>query len=131
MKFFAFLLLTATLFTSCATRKYGCKYSNNTKPTGILRSTGYVKIVDSSMVLIKPIDGVVVSDEYDLLKCNFLVVKGEFKNNLKSFNNKVIKFEFTKNAQSNDDIMYVVNGCVEEVQIKQNNVEYIKLGATN
>lgn len=113
MKFLSILLASVLTLTSCATRKYGCNYSQaNTQPT--YRSTGYVNVVDSDLCVIYLTGKVVVRDDFYFHKCNYVVVDSNLINRLKPFNNQLIKFEFSKNSEMFEDVIWASSICVEE-----------------
>lgn len=114
MKFLSILVLTAFTFTSCATHKYRCNYSQ-AKPQQTYRSTGYVDIIDSNLCVIRLTDKVVVRDDLYLVRCNYVVVNGDFAKSMFKFNNQVIKFEFNKNSEIYEDVIWSSSGCIEAI----------------
>jgi len=118
MKSLVFLLITACIFTSCATRKYGC---NSFVKDKIYRSNGEVVVIDSDLVVIR-LNGMVISENYDMVSGRFIMAKGDFCKYLRSFNHKFIKFEFTRPYFENKEIIYTTTGCVEEIEKTLTNV---------
>jgi len=118
MKCILTLILGMSIMTSCATRKYVCRYTetkSQSKP--IYRSTGYVSSIDTNLMVVRLTSGVVVSDFNGFDMCNYVVVRDNFAKILNNYKGKVIKFEFIKSSEIAGDIIYSSNGCVEEVVI--------------
>ena len=125
------LLLLSALFTSCATRKYGCGLTttsfiginpNYVAPKQHLcRGNGTVQKNSDGSVAIK-IDGALIKDDTDIADTKFVLVYGSFAKVLTQYAGQNVKFECKAVFPKEEQVLYVVGGCVENDGITENSI---------
>lgn len=110
-------LILIALFSSCATKKYGCGLTHK---TGSIieynhNASGTVCKFDSlesiHTILIR-VDGVVYR-EGNPTETKFILVYGDFSSVLENYIGKRIKFQF-KAVKQDKEVIHIVGGCIDE-----------------
>ena len=128
-----FILFLSTALLGCA-KKYGCttliknsnyppksitltKNPNYIPPKNyICRGNGHVEKIDSNKMLIR-VNGVVIKNDTGICTTTkYIVAYGSFSKTLREYQNKNIKFECNAIFPKNDEILFIVNGCVEGME---------------
>lgn len=111
-------LLSLVCFTSCfSSRKSGCSYSSKISN---IRGHGIVRAIDSSLIIV--VDGIVIQDDTVGTEIKTLLVKGDFKDALQSYVDRMIFFEsrmFT--YQTNDNVVTINSGKIERMNYVSSN----------